>query len=137
MKQVFRKGLKHIVVAEAPAPMVVANHVLVNPVYSLISSGTEGASIHDESIIKEVTHNPSQLRKVWDGMKAMGVGPTIAEVRAKFHEYAALGYAGASSHDESIIKEVTHTPSQLRKVWDGMKAMGVVSDFLDDAFIVN
>ena len=95
MKQVFRKGLKHIVVAEAPAPMVVANHVLVNPVYSLISSGTEGASIHDESIIKEVTHNPSQLRKVWDGVKAMGVGPTIAEVRAKFHEYAALGYAGA------------------------------------------
>lgn len=95
MKQVFRKGLKHIVVAEAPAPMVVPNHVLVNPIYSLISSGTEGASIHDESIIKEVTHNPSQLRKVWDGMKAMGPGPTIAEVRAKFQEYAALGYAGA------------------------------------------
>jgi polar amino acid transport system substrate-binding protein len=95
MKQVFRKGLKHIVVAEAPAPMVVPNHVLVNPVYSLISSGTEGASIHDESIIKEVTHNPSQLRKVWDGFKTMGPGPTIAEVRAKFEEYAALGYAGA------------------------------------------
>ena len=95
MKQVFRKGLKHIVVAEAPAPMVVPNHVLVNPVFSLISSGTEGASIHDESLIKEVTHNPSQLRKVWEGVKAMGPGPTIAEVRAKFQEYAALGYAGA------------------------------------------
>jgi predicted dehydrogenase len=95
MKQVFRKGLKHIVVAEAPAPMVVPNHVLVNPVYSLISSGTEGASIHDESLIKEVTHNPSQLRKVWEGVKTMGPGPTIAEVRAKFEEYAALGYAGA------------------------------------------
>ena len=95
MKQVFRKGLKHIVVAEAPAPMVVPNHVLVNPIYSLISSGTEGASIHDENLIKEVTHNPSQLRKVWDGIKSMGPGPTIAEVRAKFEEYAALGYAGA------------------------------------------
>ena len=95
MKQVFRKGLKHIVVADAPAPMVKPNHVLVNPVFSLISSGTEGASIHDESIIKEVAHNPSQMNKVWEGLKVMGPGPTIAEVRAKFKEYAALGYAGA------------------------------------------
>ena len=69
--------------------------MLVNPVYSLISSGTEGASIHDENIIKEVAHNPSQLNKVWEGVKGMGPGPTIAEVRAKFKEYATLGYAGA------------------------------------------
>ena len=38
MKQVYRKGLKHVVVADAPTPVVIANHVLVNPVYSLISS---------------------------------------------------------------------------------------------------
>jgi NADPH:quinone reductase-like Zn-dependent oxidoreductase len=94
MKQVFRKGLKHIVVAEAPTPMVTPNHVLVNPVYSLISSGTEMASIHEE-IIKEVAENPSQLRKVWDGVKSMGPLSTLAEVRAKFREYAAIGYAGA------------------------------------------
>ena len=94
MKQVFRKGLKHIVVAEAPEPMVTPNHVLVNPVYSLISSGTESASIH-EGIIKEVAENPSQLRKVWDGVKSMGPLATVSEVRAKFKEYATLGYAGA------------------------------------------
>lgn len=94
MKQVFRKGLSHIVVAEAPEPMVTANHVLVNPVYSLISSGTETASIH-EGIFKEVAENPSQLRKVWEGVKSMGPLSTFAEVRAKFQEYAALGYAGA------------------------------------------
>ena len=94
MKQVYRKGLSHIVVAEAPEPMVTPHHVLVNPLYSLISSGTESASIH-EGIIKEVAENPSQLRKVWDGLKAMGPLSTIAEVRAKFKEYATLGYAGA------------------------------------------
>jgi predicted dehydrogenase len=94
MKQVFRKGLKDIVVADAPVPMVTSNHVLISPAYSLISSGTESASIH-EGIIKEVAENPSQLRKVWDGMKAMGPVSTIAEVRAKFQEYATLGYAGA------------------------------------------
>ncbi len=68
--------------------------MLVNPVYSLISSGTESASIH-EGIIREVAENPSQLRKVWDGVKAMGPVATLAEVRAKFQEYATLGYAGA------------------------------------------
>src|SRR6185436_2633936 len=94
MKQVYRKGLSHIVVAEAPEPMVISHHVLVNPVYSLISSGTESASIH-EGILREVAENPSQLRKVWDGVKSMGPVATIAEVRAKFKEYAALGYAGA------------------------------------------
>jgi predicted dehydrogenase/threonine dehydrogenase-like Zn-dependent dehydrogenase len=94
MKQVFRKGLKHIVVAEAPTPTVTPNHVLINPVYSLISSGTESASIH-EGIMKEVAENPSQLRKVWDGLKTMGPISTVAEVRAKFHEYSTLGYAGA------------------------------------------
>ncbi|HEU4768894.1 MAG TPA: bi-domain-containing oxidoreductase [Pyrinomonadaceae bacterium] len=106
MKQVFRKGLSHIVVAEAPEPMVTPNHVLVNPVYSLISSGTESASIH-EGIIKEVAENPSQLRKVWDGMKAMGPVSTIAEVRAKFKEYATLGYAGAGviSERHSTVTE--------------------------------
>ena len=94
MKQVFRKGLKHIVVAEAPVPQVTPNHVLVSPVYSLISSGTESASIH-EGIIKEVAEDPSQLRKIWDGVKLMGPLATLAEVRAKFQEYATLGYAGA------------------------------------------
>jgi predicted dehydrogenase/threonine dehydrogenase-like Zn-dependent dehydrogenase len=100
MKQVYRKGLKHIVVAEAPEPLVTPHHVLVNPVYSLISSGTESASIH-EGIIKEVAENPSQLRKVWDGVKSMGPLATLAEVRAKFNEYAVLGYAGAG-----IISEI-------------------------------
>ena len=94
MKQVFRKGLKHIVVAESPAPKVTPNHVIVSPAYSLISSGTESASLHD-GIIKEVAENPSQLRKVWAGVKSMGPLATIAEVRAKFQEYATLGYAGA------------------------------------------
>ena len=83
-----------MVVADAPTPVVIPNHVLVNPVYSLISSGTESASIHEE-IIKEVAENPSQLRKVWDGVKSMGPLATLSEVRAKFREYATIGYAGA------------------------------------------
>ena len=95
MKQVIRRGLKEIIVDEVPDPVLLPHHVLVRPLYSLISSGTETASIHRDSLLKEVGENPSHLRKVWD--VAMKTGPlaTLAEVRAKFSEYAVLGYSGA------------------------------------------
>jgi predicted dehydrogenase/threonine dehydrogenase-like Zn-dependent dehydrogenase len=95
MKQVLRKGLKDIVVDEVPDPVLMPGHVLVRPLYSLISSGTETASIHQDSVLKEVADNPSHVRLVWDVMKAAGPLRTLAEVRAKFTEYAVLGYSGA------------------------------------------
>lgn len=95
MKQVLRKGLKDIVVAEVPVPRPEAHHMLVRPLYSLISSGTETASIHQEGVLKEVAENPSHLSKVWNAAKQNGPVRTAAEVRAKFSEYAVLGYAGA------------------------------------------
>jgi len=95
MKQVLRKGLKDIVVDEVPDPVLAPGHVLVRPLYSLISSGTETASIHRDGVLKEVADNPSHLRTVWDAMKVAGPLRTLAEVRAKFSEYAVLGYSGA------------------------------------------
>ena len=95
MKQVLRKGLKHIVVDEVPDPVAVAHHVLVKPFYSLISSGTETADIHQDALVKEVAENPSHLGKVWEVMKQQGPIRTVTEVKAKFSEYAALGYSGA------------------------------------------
>lgn len=95
MKQVLRKGLKDIVVDEVADPVVTPHHVLVRPLYSLISSGTETASIHQEGVLKEVAENPSHLRTVWNAMKIYGPVSTVNEVRAKFSEYAALGYSGA------------------------------------------
>ncbi|PYX91234.1 MAG: hypothetical protein DMG71_20715, partial [Acidobacteria bacterium] len=96
MKQVVRKGLKEIAVEEVPDPVVVPQHVLVRPVYSLISSGTETASIHQEGVLKAVAENPSQLSKIWDVLKSQGPTRTFAELKAKlFNEYAVLGYSGA------------------------------------------
>ena len=84
MKQVVRKGLKEIVVEEVPDPMPGPHHVAVRPVCSLISSGTETASIHTESLLKEVADNPSHIRQIWNVMKTMGPIQTVSEVRAKF-----------------------------------------------------
>lgn len=95
MKQVIRKGFRDIIVDEVPEPLVTPHHVLIRPLYSLISSGTETASIHQEAIVREVVENPSQLRQIWEVMKVSGPFRTMAEVKAKFSDYAALGYSGA------------------------------------------
>ena len=102
MKQVIRKGLKDIIVDEVPDPVLLPHHVLIRPLYSLISSGTETASIHRESLVSEVAGNPSHLRKIWD--VAMKTSPlaTLAEVRAKFSEYAVLGYWAPASWRRAI-----------------------------------
>jgi predicted dehydrogenase/threonine dehydrogenase-like Zn-dependent dehydrogenase len=95
VKQVIRKGIKDIIVDDVPEPLASSHHVLVRPAFSLISSGTETASIHQEGVLKEVADNPGHIRKVLDVMKVNGPVSTIREVRAKFSEFAALGYAGA------------------------------------------
>jgi len=95
MKQVIRRGLKEIIVDEVADPTVTSNHALVRPFYSLISSGTETADIHTENILKEVADNPSHLQTVWNVMKKTDPVATFNEVRAKFKDYAVLGYSGA------------------------------------------
>ena len=95
MKHVIRKGLRQIIVDEVPDPVVIAHHVLVRPVFSLISSGTETASIHQDSVFKEVAEKPSHLRTVWNALKVAGPVSTFRELKAKFSEYAVLGYSGA------------------------------------------
>ena len=95
MKQVLRRGLKDIVVDEVPEPKVAPHQVLVRASRSLISAGTETASIHQDSLMKEVADNPDHLKKVLAVMAQQGPIRTIEEVSAKFSEYAVLGYSGA------------------------------------------
>lgn len=95
MKQVIRRGLKEIIVDDVADPIVTKNSVLVRPFYSLISTGTETADIHTDSIVKEVADNPSHLKTVWNVMKKTDPVSTFNEVRAKFSDYAVLGYSGA------------------------------------------
>ena len=95
MKQVIRKGLKEIIVDDVPDPVAAPHHVLIRPAYSLISSGTETASIHQQNVLREVAEKPSHLRTIWTVAKSVGPLPTLREVMAKFSEYAVLGYSGA------------------------------------------
>ncbi len=110
MRQVIRKGLKEIIVDEVPDPVLRRDHVIVQPAYSLISSGTESASIHRGSIAKQVAQKPKHLEMVWRAAKEIGPLRTLSEVRAKFQEYAVLGYSGAgfvlAKHESVLDLEV-------------------------------
>ena len=108
MQQIIRKGIKDILVEDIPDPIAGPHNVLIRPVFSLISSGTETASIHKEGVLKEVADNPSHIKKVLDVMRTNGPVPTIREVNAKFSEYATLGYSGAG-----IVVEKHRTVTDL------------------------
>jgi predicted dehydrogenase/threonine dehydrogenase-like Zn-dependent dehydrogenase len=95
MKQLLRKGLNQIVVDEVPDPVVTPHHIIVRPHFSLISSGTETASIHRRGAVGAVAENPSYIGKILDVMKNEGPVRTTREVLAKLSEYAVLGYSGA------------------------------------------
>lgn len=95
MKQVVRRGIGEIVVEEVPAPDVSPHHVLVRPLRSLISSGTETASLHTGSLASVAAGNPDKIRQVLNTMQLQGPARTIEEVRAKLKDFAVLGYAGA------------------------------------------
>src|SRR5438067_685469 len=98
MKQVIRKGLKEIIVDDVPDPVVSPHHVLVRPLYSLISSGTETASIHQDSVLREVADNPSHLRKIWEAMKA----DRVELARKLGAEHGLLGGPAASQQIRSL-----------------------------------
>lgn len=107
MKQVLRMGIREMVVKEIPDSIPGPHQVLVRPLYSLISPGTETASIHEEGLLKQVAENPSRIKQVLDVMMGAGPRDTIREVRAKIEtELAALGYSGAgvvvAKHDATV-----------------------------------
>ena len=95
MKQVLRKGLNSIVVDDVPDPLPPPHHVVVRSMYSLISSGTESASLHQGGALKALADNPSHLTTLFDAARVNGPIRTLAEAYAKFSEYAVLGYSGA------------------------------------------
>ncbi len=94
MKQVVRKGLGAIEVADVPAPSVPPHHIMLRPLHSLISSGTESASLHG-NVAREVAENPSHIVKVLKLLEQQPPLRIAAEVRAKLSDYAVMGYAGA------------------------------------------
>ena len=83
-------------VVEVPEPVVRPGTVLVRTSHSLISSGTEGASIGSggrrENIVIKALRNPALVKKVVDRVASHGLRSTAELVRTR-NLYAQAGYA--------------------------------------------
>jgi len=100
MKQVIqnlRDGA--LVVDDVPAPRADAQSLLVANHYSLISAGTERATLDlaRKGLIGKAQARPDLVRKVLDSVRRDGVVETMQTVATRLDRRAALGYSCAGT----------------------------------------
>ncbi len=114
MKQVTqdtRSG--EIRVEDIPVPALKPGFVLVRTLYSIISPGTEKATIGSKrsSLAGRAMKNPDLVRKVLEQVRQYGLLPTVQRVRARLNQRGALGY--------SLSGEVVAVGEQVREFSPG------------------
>src|SRR5687767_4455457 len=100
MKQVLqnRKSGK-VSIGEVPVPAVQPGRVLVRTVASLISAGTERASVESarKSLVQEARERPDLVKSVIDRARKDGIKNTFDAVRGKLASSQAMGYSAAGT----------------------------------------
>lgn len=100
MKQVLqnRKSGK-VSIGEVPVPAVQPGRVLVRTVASLISAGTERASVESarKSLVQEARERPDLVKSVIDRARKDGIKNTFDAVLGKLASSQALGYSAAGT----------------------------------------
>src|SRR3984885_14679894 len=96
MKQIaqnYKSG--ELTVLEAPIPACRPGGVLVQSLFSLISTGTEMMKVHDAnlSMVGKARARPDQVRKVLDTVAQQGAMATYKKVMNKLDSYTPLGYS--------------------------------------------
>jgi predicted dehydrogenase len=98
MKQLLQDLRTHeIAVDEVPAPACQPGGVLVRTVVSLISSGTERATVKlgSMSLLGKALERPDLVKTLLQHLQTAGVSSVMATVRAKLDRAMALGYSAA------------------------------------------
>ncbi len=82
-------------VQEVPCPQLESGTVLVKNHFSLISPGTEGATVKTarKSMIGKARERPAQVKQVIDVLRRQGPVQTYRAVMKKLEAYSALGYS--------------------------------------------
>ncbi len=103
MKQVFLSKGKGAVVEDIPAPVVRDGGLLVRTVFSLISPGTEKASLAagDQGILQKAAGRPDLVKKIFESLYREGLGATYQKVVSKLSELTPVGYSSSG-----IVEEV-------------------------------
>ncbi|MDZ7267769.1 MAG: bi-domain-containing oxidoreductase [candidate division KSB1 bacterium] len=109
MKQIlqdFQTG--KLQVAELPVPLVRPGMVLVRNRCSLISAGTERATVAvaQSSLLGKAQKRPDLVRQVLENVRREGVAATYAKVRSRLRTVKTLGYSCAGEVMESGCPEL-------------------------------
>jgi predicted dehydrogenase/threonine dehydrogenase-like Zn-dependent dehydrogenase len=96
MKQIaqnYKSG--ELAVLDAPVPACRPGGVLVQSLFSLISTGTEMMKVHEAnlSMVGKARARPDQVRKVLDTVAQQGAMATYKKVMNKLDSYTPLGYS--------------------------------------------
>ena len=96
MKQIaqnYKSG--ELIVLDAPVPACRPGGVLVQSLFSLISTGTEMMKVHEAnlSMVGKARARPDQVRKVLDTVAQQGAMATYKKVMNKLDSYTPLGYS--------------------------------------------
>ncbi|MBZ5668192.1 MAG: bi-domain-containing oxidoreductase [Acidobacteriia bacterium] len=98
MKQLIQDLRTHeVLVEEVPAPQCQQGGVLVRTVASLISSGTERATVKlgSMSLVGKALERPDLVKSLFQRLRTAGVSEVVATVRAKLDRAMPLGYSAA------------------------------------------
>ncbi len=96
MKQIaqnYKSG--ELVILDAPVPACRPGGVLVQSLFSLISTGTEMMKVHEAklSMVGKARARPDQVRKVLDTVAQQGTMATYKKVMNRLDSYTPLGYS--------------------------------------------
>lgn len=94
-------------VAELPAPSLKSGSVLVLTMASMISSGTERASVEmsQASMLGKAQKQPHMVKQAIDIAKREGVLATYRKIQTKLNSYKELGYSSAGIVLESAVTD--------------------------------
>src|SRR5512143_2039176 len=94
MKQVLIRNGK-VLLANVPAPLVDAGHVLIEVAYSLISTGTELSSVQNsgQSLTKKAMKQPEKIKKLLNYLREQGIRKTVAKVQGQLEQATPTGYS--------------------------------------------
>lgn len=100
MKQILRKVINQagkIIIEELPAPLCGPDQVLVSTRYTLISSGTELATLKKTpgELIKQTIKDPWMRNAVKSTVQSGGIKNTLDRVFDELYLYRVLGYSGS------------------------------------------
>ena len=96
MKQIaqnYKSG--ELIVLDAPVPACRPGGVLVQSLFSLISTGTEMMKVSEAklSMVGKARARPDQVRKVLDTVSQQGAAATYKKVMSRLDSYTPLGYS--------------------------------------------